>query len=89
MKLYGASPASLAAAAADADMPRGAVKAAILLKRDTCAVDRGAKLSYETFVVVVAMLRRNKTKNKDQLAPGVNNLKAARTVLVEGMDENI
>ena len=80
--------ALLVAVVADA-MPRGAVKAAILLKRDTCAVDRGAKLSYETFVVVVAMLRRNKTKNKDQLEPEVNNLKAARIVLVEGMDDNI
>ena len=55
IKLYDGS-ATAAAGFFVVIMPRGAVKAAILLNRDTCAVERGAKLSYETLVEVALVV---------------------------------
>jgi hypothetical protein len=72
MKLLSAPEDDDSGAAADdsVDIPRGAVKAAILLRRATCAVERGAKLSYDTlcvliFVVVLMLLPSSKAKDDD------------------------
>lgn len=52
-------------AADEEEMPREATKAAILLKRETCAIDCGAKLSYETLVVEVMMVDVTKAHSCD------------------------